>query len=148
MAEPTKQKRGKNAEQPQMANAFTRGFDTLFLWHYRAKLIEVLDGDTIVCLCDTGFYGRHEVHIRLAGFSAPERRQLGGTAATLQLTEILQTAVGDWPLRIVTLQRETIVSEVRSFERFVANIFVAQSDGMLRSVAELLREAGAVEGGT
>ena len=93
-------------------------FDKAVLWRYRARLLRLIDADTVVCLVDTGFYGRHEVRLRLADIDAAEADEAGGAEATSALAGALRLAGdGPWPLRIVTRQRETVVSEVRSFER-------------------------------
>lgn len=113
------------------ATAATDTFDRTLLWRFRAQLLRVLDGDSCRLLCDTGFGGRHEVAIRLLGFSAPERYQAGGPEATQRLHDALARGVGEWPLRVATLQRETVVSEVRSFERYVAQVWVAAPEGLL-----------------
>ncbi len=113
-------------------------FDKASLWRYRALALRVIDGDTLTVLADSGYYGRHEVHIRLAGFSAPELREVGGTAARRALADVLTTADAvPWPLRVISRQRETVVSEVRSFERYVADVLIVR-DGVLVDVTTLL----------
>lgn len=113
-------------------------FDRAQLWRFRARPLSITDGDTLRVECDCGFYGRHEVAIRLAGFSAPETHEAGGDEATRRLMLAVESGVGEWPLRVATLQRETVVREVRSFERFVADVWVVQADGELVDVVELL----------
>lgn len=112
-------------------------FDTQSLWHFRAYVTRIIDGDTIVAMCDCGFSGRHEAHIRLDGVNAPELTDDGGIAARLRLQATLVPSPG-WPLRIVTTQRERVVGEVQSFERFVANVFIQRADGELTNVKDLL----------
>jgi endonuclease YncB( thermonuclease family) len=112
-------------------------FDRASLWHFRAYVVRVIDGDTFVAMCDTGFSGRHEAHIRLDGVNAPELTDEGGITARLWLQANLPVGVG-WPLRIVTTQRERVVSEVTSFERFVAMALIVQPDGSLKNLKELL----------
>ena len=116
-------------------------FDRGSLWHYRATAVRVIDGDTFVAFVDTGFYGRHEARIRIAGLDTPERGEAGADEATQRLRGVVggPPPHRDWPLRIVTLQRETSVTEVRSFERYVADVYVVGPDGELRDVKEMLR---------
>lgn len=112
-------------------------FDRGFLWRYRATPLRVIDGDTFVALVDCGFFGRHEAHIRVADLNAPERGHPGYLAAQLAL----QNALPDrphWPLRIISHQRETIVAEIRSFERYVATVLVVGADDSLVDVREML----------
>ena len=115
-------------------------WDRQFLWRFRARWLsdDYFDGDTFTALADTGYDGRHEVRVRLQGFMAPERRDPGGAEATRRLWDALNTGVGEWPLRIVSQQRETVVTEVTSFERYVSNVFVVRDDRMLIDVRELL----------
>lgn len=115
------------------------GFDRTSLWRYRAMPLRVIDGDTLVVLCDTGFRGRHEAHIRIAGLNAPELHQEGGIDARRALDAVIfdRTVHMEWPLRIISQQRETVVSETRSFERYVADVYVVCGDG-LRDVKDML----------
>lgn len=109
-------------------------FDRALLWHYRAYLLRVIDGDTFVAMVDTGFFGRHEVHIRLADVDAPEINDEGGFDARDALENALEpdgVPQPLWSLRIVTQQRETIVSEVRSFERYVATVYVVEANDLV-----------------
>jgi endonuclease YncB( thermonuclease family) len=115
----------------------TTDFDKQSLWHFRAYVVRVIDGDTFVAMCDTGFWGRYEAHIRINGVAAPEIDADGGIAAQMWLRANLPNGIG-WPLRIVTLQRERAGSEIRSFERFVANVFVVRPDGSLQDLNVLL----------
>lgn len=115
-------------------------WDREHLWRFRAKPVRVIDGDTFVALCDTGFSGRHEAHIRIADLLAPERTNPGGPSATFRLIGVMNTLIPswEWPLRIVSRQRETVISEVRSFERFVADVYVLNSMLELVDVKELV----------
>ena len=121
-------------------------FDRGFLWRYRAKLLRVVDGDTMIVLADTGFMGRHEVRIRLHDVWAPELKAEGGEAAKQRLTKVLLDAMRpendgprpEWYLRIVSLQKERVVAETTSFERFVADVFVVQENRLV-NVADALR---------
>jgi endonuclease YncB( thermonuclease family) len=115
-------------------------WDREHLWRFRAKPIRVIDGDTMVVLCDTGFSGRHEAHIRIAGLLAPEWNEPGGMEATGKLRSVMNGLIPswEWPLRIISRQKETVVSEVRSFERFVADIYILDGMQELVNVRELL----------
>lgn len=112
-------------------------FDRGSLWRFRGWPQRIIDGDTFVAMIDTGFSGRHEGHIRIADLLAPELHQSGGPEAQALLATALISGPREWSLRIVTRQRETVVSEVRSFERWVADVWVVR-DGRLVDVKELL----------
>lgn len=110
-----------------MSNA--EAFDRTYLWHFRAELLGIHDGDTVTVLADTGYRGRHEVRLRIANIWAPELSMAGGALATRRLTDIL--ALRDhterWNLRVITQQRERVVTEVTSFERYVGDLYVAET---------------------
>lgn len=108
------------------------------LWHYRAQVIRIIDGDTVVLLADTGFGGRHEVHVRIADLNAPELSEPGGAEARLRLMTVLGWLTVGWPLRVATRRRETVLTEVTSFERYVADIYVRDSKGDLVNVRGIL----------
>ncbi len=118
----------------------TVDWDRCFLWHYRATLIRVIDGDTFVALVDTGFSGRFEAHIRIADLDTPEMTEPGWADATAALEHALRHgtsfARGLWPLRIITRQKETIIAEERTFTRFVADVYIGES--FLINIRELL----------
>jgi hypothetical protein len=93
------------------------------VWDYRAALIKVTDGDTIVLLVDTGFHGRQEVELRLAGVSAPELSQPGGVETRTFVGDWLQahsSPLMRWPLRVQT-QTNTNPEPIerRSFTRYI-----------------------------
>lgn len=110
-------------------------WDRVFLWHFRASLLRVIDGDTIVVNTDNGFYGRHEAHIRLQNVYARELSAYGGKADRDKLIRVLSGLPDGWNLRIVTVQKVTIVSETTSFERYVADVFRADTG---ENIAELI----------
>lgn len=108
-------------------------FDRSFLWHYRAEVASIHDGDTFTALVDTGFDGRHIVHVRIADLDAAELNAPDGLPAKTRLGVAL-LAPGPWPIRLVSRQRERAPGEVRSFERWVCDVFVVQRDGSLLDV--------------
>lgn len=125
-------------------------FDRAYLWRFRAQPIRAVDGDSLIVLADTGFNGRHEVNIRIADLNAPELDEPGGKDAANKLSLFInrhafhphEFPVSSWPLRVVTRQRERVVSEVRSFERYVADVFVVD-DGEVRNILPMITmEAG------
>jgi micrococcal nuclease len=56
------------------------------MYEYKARLIKVVDGDTIDIEIDLGLHIFHEVRCRLFGLNAPERYTPAGPAATEWLT--------------------------------------------------------------
>ena len=62
------------------------------LYTYNAKLIKVIDGDTVRLKIDLGFKMYFEANCRLAGINAPEMKS-GGNEAKEILTEMLSDGI-------------------------------------------------------
>ena len=66
------------------------------MYKYKAKLIRVIDGDTIEASIDLGFGLRYETTIRLYGINTPETRtrdleeKKAGIAAKDRLSELME----------------------------------------------------------
>lgn len=117
------------------------------IWDYRATLRRIKDADTLVVLVDTGFRGRHEPAVRLVRCDAPERGTPAGKAAFNFVYDLLHESLPPvWGLRIRTVQRETVVEEVTSFERWVAEVWLVEADGTMRNLSDALIEAGHATG--
>jgi micrococcal nuclease len=67
-------------------------------YFYKADLIRVIDGDTLVALLDLGFECRYEAKVRFAGVNAPEsrtrdlREKALAKVATDRVVELLEGA--------------------------------------------------------
>lgn len=125
-------------------------FDRAYLWHYRAEPLRVIDGDTIVARIDTGFDNQHVTRVRIQDLWAPEMlefRELPRGVKMLEpggqeAKEAMQRALSMrdnvlWPLKIVTLQRKTIISEVRSMERWVGDVYIS-INGILEDIIDVI----------
>lgn len=95
------------------------------MFDYRARLVRVVDADSIVAELDTGFGGRQEEEIRLLKVSAPEHYQPGGlesrdfTAAWFRQC----SATRRWPLHVITVPNTTLEPlERRTFVRYLGTI--------------------------
>lgn len=108
------------------------------MYHYRAKVLELIDGDTLAIEIDLGFRTRIDRTVRVFGFNAPEIRgpeRERGLAA--KAYAIQQVPVGSFV-------------EVRSFKpdggdkygRYLANVTL--EDG--RDFALMMVQAGHVGG--
>ena len=92
------------------------------MWSYRARLLKVIDGDTVRVLVDLGFYARHQVDIRLAGVRAPELNDVGGqdTKKFVELWMSASPLVLNWPLYLETSTTALIEPiEKMTFYRYV-----------------------------
>ncbi len=99
---------------------------------FSGSVIHVIDGDSI-CVAPAGQQGEPAtwIEIRVADFSAPERNEPGGADATRIARRVLLN------------QRVTCRAGRRSYDRVVATC--SRADG--RSIGDLMRAAGAPEGG-
>ena len=65
------------------------------MFTYQAKLIEVIDGDTVDLLIDLGFGVHVKERCRLYGIDAPEMPTEAGKAAKAHLESLLAAATGE-----------------------------------------------------
>lgn len=100
------------------------------LWRYRAQVDYLIDADTIVAEVDLGFDVQTNVHLRLAGVDAPEMKTDAGLQASDALGALLrQHRAWDWQsLRVQSLRRAN-GNGVRSFERWVARVWLVPEVG-------------------
>jgi micrococcal nuclease len=67
------------------------------MYEYRARIVRVIDGDTVEAEIDLGFHVRFTVTLRLAGINAPETKgteRPRGLAATRYLERLLNEWTG------------------------------------------------------
>ncbi len=111
-------------------------------YSYRATLVRILDGDSIVCDIDLGFYMTARMPVRLAHINAKERNEIGGKEAT----EHLKVLLGDGALLLRTYKPKD------KFGRYLAEVFVKcnQIDRLDMNINQQMIEDGfaiAYEGG-
>lgn len=85
----------------------------MLVYEYTAKLVRVIDGDTVVLDVDFGFHMRGLLTFRLYGINTPERGETGWASATAYLTERLDRTTD---LRIRTHKGQT-------FGRWLATLY-------------------------
>jgi micrococcal nuclease len=59
------------------------------MYDYKATIVRVIDGDTVLMDVDLGFYTYSRMSCRLAGLNAIELNQPGGSQARTHLTTLL-----------------------------------------------------------
>lgn len=116
-------------------------WDRQHLWRFRARYFRDVDGDTFVALPDCGFDGAALPHIRIEGLWKPESWQEGGRFATDDLRRALtENLIYDtWNLRIESKMRETVISPVKTFHRYVATVWVVRPNGLMVDVRSILQ---------
>lgn len=98
------------------------------MWQYRAAMVRVIDGDTLVLHIDTGFSVRTEQHIRLVDVSAPELDEPGGVECAQLVEAWCQNAAGRttsrWPLMVETKPGTRVdAEEARTFTRYLGRVW-------------------------
>jgi micrococcal nuclease len=91
------------------------------MWEYNAKVIRVIDGDTIEADIDLGFNLHYIAKVRLAGINAPEMRTVEGPVAKAKLTELLVA-----PLVI----RTTLNKEFEKYGRVLGVIYATGTNNV------------------
>jgi|TARA_B000000557_G_C20753487_1_gene434063 micrococcal nuclease len=108
------------------------------MYTYKAKLMRVVDGDTVDAEIDLGFGVFMKQRIRLYGINTPESRTRDleekerGLAAKARLTELLGKEF------IV----ETILNKRGKFGRILGTLHVNKDDGSTQNINQTLVEEG------
>jgi micrococcal nuclease len=100
------------------------------MYTYKAKVVRVVDGDTVYLEVDCGFYLKFTHSFRLYGVNAPELRDAQGPEARDWLIQELTNK----PLLIDTYKAD-------SFGRWLCTIFIHGEDNAV-SVNQKLIDAG------
>lgn len=104
---------------------------------YRAQILRVIDGDTLVILADTGFNQRAEVNVRLIAVFAPELDEAGGPEAKAWVETWLAENTDParrWPVLVVTDVTKVYEPTARmTFNRYVADIYEITSGAHLNA---------------
>ena len=113
------------------------------MYNYKAKLLRVVDGDTIDAEIDLGFKIFIKERIRLMGIDTPESRTRNlaekswGKAAKYRLEELLAEADGDFTL-VTKMQKKG------KFGRILGTIQVSTKDGIVDANQILMNEQLAI----
>ena len=113
------------------------------MYNYKAKLLRVVDGDTVDAEIDLGFKIFIKDRIRLMGIDTPESRTRNlaekswGKAASARLTELLAEADGDFTL-VTQMQKKG------KFGRILGTIQVSTKDGIVDANQVLINEQLAI----
>jgi micrococcal nuclease len=99
------------------------------MWNYAAKVLKVVDADTLDLECDLGFRVKLGIRLRLMGINAPELNTKEGHIAREYVEHICP------PGTAVIIRSE---KERKSFDRYVAQVTLP--DGT--DLAQRIREAG------
>lgn len=98
------------------------------LWHYRARVLRVIDGDTAVLFIDRGMNEFSVEKVRLAGIDAPELRPRVGTSEQRAAEKVLAEETTQ-RLRDLIDGKEVVVrtGKTGKFGRYLADIYLPGS---------------------
>jgi micrococcal nuclease len=108
------------------------------MYTYKARLIRVIDGDTVDAEIDLGFGVYMKQRVRLYGINTPDSRSKEqqereqGLASKQRLTEILTREF------II----ETILNKRGKFGRILGVLYIEQEDGTRNNVNQTLVQEG------
>lgn len=105
-------------------------------YHYRAKLARVTDGDTIRVLVDMGMYVQRQVSIRIADIDTPEVYGRDASPEGTLAAEALESLIEGRTLYIATKK------DKKSFDRYVATVYMEDDDGAWINVADRMVDMG------
>lgn len=97
----------------------------------KAKLVRVIDGDTIIANIDLGCHVNLEMTCRLDGINSPEKATFEGIKAKKYLEELLPVGTN--------LTVRTIKDRTEKYGRYLAIVF---AEGVVTSINDLLKQAG------
>ena len=94
------------------------------MWTYRARLLKIVDGDTLDVVIDAGFNSFRHERLRLLGVNTPEMKGTtkveGSLSKEFTRTWLIEAGVRaadrDWPLVIVTRKSDV-------FGRYLATVY-------------------------
>ena len=107
------------------------------MYTYKAKVLKVIDGDTIDVLIDLGFDIQHKIRLRLFGINTPETR-------TKDLKEKYLGLTSKWYLSHLLKNRDIIVKTYKTgkYGRYLATIYLK---GSKKSINQKILEEGLAE---
>ena len=88
---------------------------------YQAKVLNVVDGDTLDLLVDLGFNVHHQIRVRLNGLNTPESRTSDIREKELGLKA--KSFTSDWVVRHPVVHVSTSKDKKEKFGRILALIY-------------------------
>lgn len=115
------------------------------LWHYRAFVIRVIDGDTAVLYVDKGMQTHEVMKVRLAGIDAPEMRprKSSGPSSQVAAEKVLAERATS-RLKELIEGREIVIKTQKTgkFGRWLAEVYLPED--MSKTANQLLLDEGLV----
>lgn len=105
------------------------------MYTYKAKIINIVDGDTIDVMVDLGFDIHHEVRLRLNGIDTPEIRtkDLQEKELGLKAKQFIQDLCEKYKYECIV---KTIKDKKGKFGRYLGDIYFEDESLSLLLIAE------------
>ena len=91
-------------------------------WFYKAKVVRVIDGDTLDVDIDLGFGIRFKTRIRLAGVNAPELHTREGEIVKERVEEMLEEA--NYEVYLRTFKGKDYIDQKGKYGRWLALVLI------------------------
>lgn len=88
---------------------------------YNARVLKVVDGDTLDLMVDLGFNVHHKIRVRLYGVNTPESRTKD--AAEKQLGLVAKKYTSDWLDSHPEVFVQTVADKNEKYGRVLANVY-------------------------
>lgn len=109
-------------------------------FRYRSTLIHVTDGDTIRVSVDLGMRISREINLRIADINAPEIFGAHGTPEGQTAKAALAALLPVGSTLYVATRKDA-----KSFDRYVADLYIVGDDGKLQDVGAAMVDLGEAE---
>lgn len=109
-----------------------------FVW--RARCLDVVDGDTLTLLIDAGFHATRTDRVRLLGINAPELFKGDNRVAGLAARSFVQARIAEWQQPGVEWPLLVVTHKSDSFGRWLAEVWPAVGESP--SLSSLVLSAG------
>lgn len=119
-----------------------RGLE-MIRWFYKAKVVRVIDGDTLDVDIDLGFGIRFKTRIRLAGINAPELYTKEGKDAKKVVKEMLEKA--DYEVYLRTFKGKDYIDQKGKYGRWLALVLIPRGKGNYDLLNAILLDKGLAE---
>ncbi len=111
----------------------------ILVYEYQAKIVRVVDGDTVHAEVDLGFDIRFTMKLRLMGINAPELRTDDGKSARDFLMRLLMVN-GEYQTCTIRTEKD----RTEKYGRYLATIFVPSGEFALNVNLEMIENGYAV----
>lgn len=111
------------------------------VWTVPAKVLRVVDADTLILLLDLGWHITYEARCRLVGVNAPEMGTDEGKAARAFVMDLLSYA-GGVPSDGVPTEVTFVSHALDKYGRPLGQVLVTDQQGARLDLADVLLSAG------